>query len=222
MTEVDAREGKQPLLAREGWVHISIITLVCLAATMAFKWWALPLWLLWLFVVQFFRDPVPAIPMAATGQRPLVVSPANGKIVAVGNIEDPYRHKASMRISVFMNVFSIHSNRLPVSGTVKKIVYFPGTFLNAALDKASTENERNAVIVEMNDGVEVTTVQIAGLVARRILCYIEEGNSVTAGQRYGFIRFGSRVDIYLPEDAQVRVALGDKVSSGSSILASLT
>jgi len=217
--------SQHPLIAREGWVHLGVVTLICLAASMAFGWWALPLWLLWLFVVQFFRDPTPVIPTTlddgSQNADELVISPANGRIVALVETEDPYQQKSCLLVSVFMNVFSIHSNRSPVSGTVRQRSYFAGKFLNAALEKSSSENERNALIIETNSGIRVTTVQIAGLVARRILCYINEGDSVTAGERYGFIRFGSRVDVYLPLDAKVRVSLGDKVSSGSSVLATI-
>jgi len=194
-----------PLIAREGWVHVGLVSLFCLAASMAFGWWALPLWLLWLFVVQFFRDPVPIVPTTlsdgSVAEGELVISPANGRIVALVETEDPYQQQPRLLVSVFMNVFSIHSNRVPVAGVVRQRRYFPGKFLNAALEKSS--------------------FQIAGLVARRILCYINEGETVAAGDRYGFIRFGSRVDVYLPVDARVRVSLGDKVASGSSVLATI-
>jgi len=163
-----------PLIAREGWVHVGLISLFCLAASMAFGWWALPLWLLWLFVVQFFRDPAPIVPTAlndgSVADGELVISPANGRVVALVETEDPYQQQPRLLVSVFMNVFSIHSNRVPVAGVVRQRSYFPGKFLNAALEKSSSENERNALIIEMKSGVRVTTVQIAGLVARRILC----------------------------------------------------
>ncbi|GLR26816.1 hypothetical protein GCM10007875_19060 [Limnobacter litoralis] len=120
-----------------------------------------------------------------------------------------------------MNVFNVHSNRIPVPGTVKSVDYFPGQFVNADLDKASTENERNAIVIETASGVLVTAVQVAGLVARRILCYAKAGDAVDKGQRYGFIRFGSRVDVYLPPESVPKVAIGDKVSASSTILAEL-
>src|SRR5262245_24649612 len=120
-----------------------------------------------------------------------------------------------------MNVFNVHSNRSPVDGTVKERWYHAGSFLNAALDKASLENERNALHFVTPAGVSVTCVQIAGLVARRILCYVEPGASLARGQRYGFIRFGSRVDVYLPPDAVPKAALGDKVHATESVLATL-
>ena len=117
-----------------------------------------------------------------------------------------------------MNVFSVHSNRAPIAGTVKKIWYNPGLFVNAALDKASQENERNAVWYQAEDGTDVVSVQVAGLVARRILCYVNEGDRLDRGQRYGFIRFGSRVDLFLPESFSPTVSLGQNVSSGTSVL----
>ena len=117
-----------------------------------------------------------------------------------------------------MNVFSVHSNRAALAGTVKKIWYSPGLFVNADLDKASTDNERNAVWIQDKDGKDVVSVQVAGLVARRILCYVKDGDELEQGQRYGFIRFGSRVDLFLPVDFSSSVSIGDKVSSGSSIL----
>jgi phosphatidylserine decarboxylase len=126
-----------------------------------------------------------------------------------------------MKISVFMNVFNVHSNRAPVESVVRKRWYHPGSFVNAALDKASVENERNALWLATPGGADVTCVQIAGLVARRILCYVEAGAQLKPGQRYGFIRFGSRVDLYLPLDAEVSAALGEKVKAGSSVLARL-
>jgi len=117
-----------------------------------------------------------------------------------------------------MNVFSVHSNRAPLAGKVKQIWYNRGLFVNAALDKASAENERNAIWLQSKTGEDVVSVQVAGLVARRILCYVNEGDDLERGQRYGFIRFGSRVDLFLPEDFSIEVALGDNVSSGSSVL----
>jgi phosphatidylserine decarboxylase len=120
-----------------------------------------------------------------------------------------------------MNVFNVHSNRSPVDGTITKVEYFPGKFVNADLDKASTENERNAVVVSADNGAVVTFVQVAGLIARRILCYVAVGDRLARGQRYGFIRFGSRVDVYLPLTARPTVAVGDKVSATETVLAEL-
>ncbi len=206
-----------PIIAREGWPFLGIALLASSAAAFFFGWWSLPLWLAALFILQFFRDPpreVPDDPQA-------VVSPADGRIVSVGRAQDPYLKREALKISVFMNVFNVHSNRSPVDGAVKERWYFPGSFLNAALDKASLENERNALWLRTPDGRDVTCVQIAGLIARRILCYVEAGAPLARGQRFGFIRFGSRVDVYLPLDAEVKAALGEKVYAAESVLARL-
>src|SRR5207302_3306635 len=128
----------------------------------------------------------------------------------------------ALKISVFMNVFNVHSNRMPVDGRIENVWYFPGRFVNAVLSKASEENERNALAIRTPDGVNVTCVQVAGLIARRILCYVGAGDELVRGQRFGFIRFGSRVDVYLPLDAEVKAALGDKVYAAESVLAWLT
>ncbi|WP_455262603.1 phosphatidylserine decarboxylase, partial [Neisseria sp.] len=127
----------------------------------------------------------------------------------------------ALKISIFMNVFNVHSQKSPADCTVTKVVYNKGKFVNADLDKASTENERNAVLATTASGREITFVQVAGLVARRILCYTQAGAKLSRGERYGFIRFGSRVDMYLPVDAQVQVAIGDKVTGVSTVLARL-
>ena len=134
---------------------------------------------------------------------------------------DPHRNCEALKISVFMNVFNVHSQRSPVDGTVEKVEYYGGSFLNAALAKASDENERNAVLARLADGTQITFVQIAGLVARRILCYTKVGDALKRGQRYGFIRFGSRVDLYLPRNSRVLVTIGEKVSASSTVLAEL-
>lgn len=169
------------------------------------------------FVVQFFRDPARDIPANPED----VLSPADGRIVVVEKTTDPYRGVNALKISVFMNVFNVHSNRSPIDGKVERVDYFKGSFLNAALDKASAQNERNAVLAVTKTGRPVTFVQVAGLVARRILCYVNAHDLLHRGDRYGFIRFGSRVDVYLPEDATALVAIGDKVSASSTVLATL-
>ena len=168
-------------------------------------------------MLQFFRDPAreaPDDPLA-------VLAPADGRIVEVSRAEDPYLKREARKVSVFMNVFNVHSNRSPVDGTVKERWYFPGAFVNAALDKASLENERNALWLRTAKGADVTCVQVAGLIARRILCTAERGARLGRGERFGFIRFGSRVDLYLPADAEPRAALGDKVYGGETVLARL-
>ena len=206
-----------PVIAREGWPFLAAAILVALAVTWFGGWWSLPFWIVALFVLQFFRDPAREIP-AGDG---LVLAPADGRIVQVGAARDEYLKRDSMKISVFMNVFNVHSNRSPVDGTVEDVWYFPGAFVNAALDKASTDNERNALHLRSASGHDVTCVQVAGLVARRILCYVGKGDRLNRGDRYGFIRFGSRVDVYLPPGSTPRVAIGDKVSATSTVLAEL-
>lgn len=206
-----------PILAREGWPFIAISVGAAVAATLWFPVAQWPLWVIAGFVVQFFRDPPREIPQGEG----LVISPADGRIVAIEKTTDPYLNRQALKISVFMNVFNVHSNRSPVDGEVKQRWYNPGRFLNAALEKASLENERNALWIKTTDGQDVTCVQIAGLVARRILCYVDKGAQLARGQRYGFIRFGSRVDVYLPPNATPKVGMGDKVSATETVLAQL-
>lgn len=207
-----------PILAREGWPFIALAAGAALATTvLAGPWWSLPLWIVALFVVQFFRDPARSFEAAGNA----VISPADGRIVAVEKAHDPYLQRDALKVSVFMNVFNVHSNRVPVDGEVREVRYFPGRFFNAAIDKASVENERNAMVIDTADGTRITCVQIAGLIARRILCYAKPGDRVERGQRFGFIRFGSRVDLYLPLDATLRASLGDVVHAGQTVLAEL-
>jgi phosphatidylserine decarboxylase len=205
------------MIAREGWPHLAIVTAVALASTYLFGAWSLIAWVAVLFVLQFFRDPARSVP---EGMR-LVLSPADGRIIKVEKARDPYLNRDAMLVSVFMNVFNVHSNRSPVDGTVSGIWYFPGKFVNADLDKASTENERNAMHIKTASGADVTCVQVAGLIARRILCYVKQGDTLARGQRFGFIRFGSRVDVYLPLDARMKASIGDKVCATTSVLAEL-
>jgi len=206
-------------VAREGWPFLAAAAALAIAVGVFAGWgWSLPIWAAALFILQFFRDPpreVPDDPRA-------VVSPADGRVVAVERSRDPWLERDALKISVFMNVFNVHSNRSPVDGTVRKRWYSAGAFLNAALDKASVENERNALWFRTRSGEDVTCVQIAGLIARRILCYVGEGAELARGQRYGFIRFGSRVDVYLPLDAEPTASLGDKVYAAESVIARLT
>ncbi|MEY3754800.1 MAG: hypothetical protein RLY27_1401 [Pseudomonadota bacterium] len=206
-----------PLIAREGWPYLAGIGAVTLLVQslggFIFAW---PFWLTFLFVLQFFRDPPRLVPLAENA----VLAPADGRIVVVEKTTDPYADRQALKISIFMNVFNVHSNRIAVNGRIKKIQYFEGKFVNADLDKASTENERNAIVLEAN-GHDITLVQVAGLIARRILCYVRVGDQVKKGERYGFIRFGSRVDVYLPLTAEPLVTVGDRVSATSTILATL-
>ncbi|OIO11550.1 MAG: phosphatidylserine decarboxylase, partial [Gallionellaceae bacterium CG1_02_60_325] len=158
-----------PIIAREGWPFIAISLVVALAVSAWCLIWSIPLWIIFIFVVQFFRDPAREIPQDADA----VLSPADGRVIKVERTQDPYGEREAILVSVFMNVFNVHSNRSPVDGKVGKIQYFPGKFVNADMDKASTENERNAVVLTTRDGQTVTFVQVAGLIARRILCYIK-------------------------------------------------
>ena len=206
-----------PIVAREGWPFLAIAVLVAVIASWLVGWWSLPFWLVAIFILQFFRDPPRAVP----GDGYTVVSPADGRVVAVEPARDPYLERDAIKISVFMNVFNVHSNRSPVDGEVKRCWYNPGRFFNAALDKASAENERNALWLRTSEGADITCVQIAGLIARRILCYVREGDRVARGQRFGFIRFGSRVDVYVPQGATLKAALGDKVFATSTVIALL-
>jgi phosphatidylserine decarboxylase len=206
-----------PVIAKEGWAHLAIAVIVAAVATGFFGWWSLPFWVAALFVLQFFRDPAREVPQGAG----LVLCPADGRVLVVGNERDPYLEREALKVSIFMNVFNVHSNRSPVDGLVQSVTYSAGTFLNASLDKASSGNERNALHLRTDAGVDVTCVQIAGLVARRILCYAKAGERLARGERFGFIRFGSRVDVYLPVGARPRVAIGDKVKAGSTVLAEL-
>ncbi len=207
-----------PLIAREGWPFLKVSVAASILVTVLNGWyWAIPLWIISLFILQFFRDPAREVP---TGEKN-VLSPADGRIVAILPTQDPWLKHDSLKISVFMNVFNVHSNRSPIDGEVIQRWYSPGAFVNAALDKASVENERNALHLRNDKGQDVTCVQVAGLIARRILCYVDKGAKLTRGQRYGFIRFGSRVDLYLPPDSRVRVVIGEKVKATSSVLAEL-
>lgn len=207
-----------PLIAREGWPFLAITAIVALALqSFGLSFLSFLVWVFFVFELQFFRDPPRYVP----GPDNAISSPADGRIVAVERTQDPYAQREALKISVFMNVFNVHSNRISIDGTIKSVDYFPGSFVNADLDKASLENERNAVVIETKGGTQVTLVQVAGLIARRILCYVQPGDDVEKGQRYGFIRFGSRVDVYLPPESVPKVAIGDKVQASTTILAEL-
>ncbi|OQY55053.1 MAG: phosphatidylserine decarboxylase [Desulfobacteraceae bacterium 4572_88] len=172
-----------------------------------------------LFICCFFRDPDRLIPT----EQDAVVSPADGKVILAGAVDwCPFFEGPCMKISVFMTVFNVHVNRAPHEGTVRGVIYYPGKFFSANLDKASAENEHNALLIETDKGAKVCVVQIAGLVARRIICKVQDGDRLGRGQRFGMICFGSRLDVYLPADAKLDVAVGDKVSAGTSILGHLS
>ena len=176
--------------------------------------------ILTLWCVYFFRDPERVIPE----KKNIIISPADGKILFAGpskapeNLSDNKQQDLN-KVSIFMNVFNVHVNRIPISGKVIWLKYVPGTFLNASLDKSSEDNERMIVKIEVSKGIFIYVVQIAGLIARRIKCDLTENESVTIGQRYGLIRFGSRVDVYFPKDFNVLVNKGQTSISGETILA---
>lgn len=206
---------------REGWPFLGVFVAVTLVLFLVWQ----PLgWLgvvLTVWCYYFFRDPERVTP----SREGLVISPADGIVSQIAPAVPPAELGMAAteltRISIFMNVFNCHVNRLPVSGRVAAVSYRPGRFLNASLDKASEDNERNAVSVAMADGRQVAVVQIAGLVARRIVCDVRQGDVLEAGQRFGMIRFGSRLDVYLPEGVAPLVAEGQTMVAGETVLADL-
>lgn len=203
-------------VAREGYPFI-LAALFCIIVVWAvgLVWLEVLLVPLGIFVVAFFRDPERETP----ADKSAIVSPADGKVIKVEEIKDDKFLKAeALRICIFMNVFNVHVNRVPAAGRVVDVIYNPGKFFNASLDKASVHNEQNAVIMEGPGNRRFAFNQIAGLIARRIVCYAKPGMGYEKGQRFGLIRFGSRVDVYLPAKCKAKVKVGDKVRAGSSIL----
>jgi phosphatidylserine decarboxylase len=197
-------------------------------AFMAWETLAWPLAVLVLCIAAFFRDPVRVTPQGDGW----IVAPADGLVTLIRQIEPPRElvqddgsggpglmPGAVTRISIFMSVFDVHINRAPIGGTVRRVVYIPGKFMNADLDKASDENERQHLLIERGDGLMVGFTQIAGLVARRIIPFVKPGDMLAAGQRFGLIRFGSRVDVYLPRGTEPKVLIGQKVIAGETVLA---
>ena len=208
-------------IAREGWPFIAIFGLISLIFYFVYAplgWIGL---VLTLWCVYFFRNPDRVTPE----REGLIISPADGIVQMIAEVSPPEEldmgSEPVVRVSVFMNVFDCHVNRIPCDGRIGKLVYVPGQFLNASLDKASEENERQMVRIDLESGAFVGAVQIAGLVARRIVCYLEEDQIVLAGERFGLIRFGSRVDIYLPHGAVSQAVIGQKCVSGETVLADL-
>lgn len=208
-------------IAREGRPFIAIFAVATVMLALIADWLLVPGLILTAWCVYFFRDPDRVTPVR-TG---LVISPADGVVVSVGPA--PWPKELDMgdgevqRVCIFMNVFDVHVNRTPVDGRVVKLAYVPGAFVNASLDKASEKNERQLVAMESRDGRPLAFVQIAGLVARRIICKISEGQTLLAGERMGMIRFGSRVDVYLPPDVAPQVALGQRCVAGETVIADL-
>lgn len=212
-----------PPVHPEGRKFVAIAGAVTFAAWLWATWLTWPLIIVTVWVALFFRDPRRAVPQDDR----LVVAPADGLITLIETVPPP-REMAGpdglgdvplTRVSIFMSVFDVHINRTPVSGVIKSIVYIAGKFLNADLDKASEENERQHLLVERVDGVRIGFTQIAGLIARRIVPFVKAGEPVRVGQRVGLIRFGSRVDVYLPVGTAPKVALGQRSVAGETVLA---
>lgn len=203
----------------EGWKFVAIfagVTLVLFLLWEPLGWLGIGL-TVWCY--YFFRDPKRAVPQNAG----LLVSPADGVVSLIERAVPPPElgmgPEALVRVSVFMSVFNCHVNRAPIAGKITAVAYRPGTFVNASLDKASTDNERNALAIQIADGRTIAVVQIAGLVARRIMCWKAAGDTVRTGERFGLIRFGSRLDVYLPEGVEPQVALGQTMVAGETVLA---
>jgi phosphatidylserine decarboxylase len=218
MSIIDSIRKQLVPIHREGWPFIAIFAVI--ANLLAWIWGPLG-WvgaILTAWCAYFFRDPVRTVPVGEG----LVISPADGRVSMIAPAVPPSElglsNEPMMRISIFMNVFNCHVNRVPVAGRIEAIAYRPGLFLNAELDKASEDNERNAIIV--NTGRErYGVVQIAGLIARRIVSFVEEGDELGVGERFGLIRFGSRVDVYLPDGVEPVVGVGQTMVAGETVIA---
>ncbi len=209
------------LIHPEGWRFVAIfagVTVLLSLFSHTFGWIG-GILTTWCF--YFFRNPARVTP----SRDGLIISPADGKVVAVKEVIPPSEWEMGdeprVRISIFLNVFDVHINRIPISGTVRQVIYHPGKFFNASLDKASEFNERNTVIIDMENGDDIAVVQIAGLIARRIVCDIDDDDKVIVGRQYGIIRFGSRADIYLPVGASPLVIEGQRTIGGETVLADL-
>jgi phosphatidylserine decarboxylase len=208
------------IIAQEGYPFIIFsLVITVLISFFGICWLIILMVALTLFVVWFFRNPERYF----QDEEKLVISPADGKVVKIDDVEITGTIAGKYKkISIFMNVFNVHVNRVPYSGQIETINYHEGKFLSANLDKASVDNERNEVMIRTEDGRALWAVQIAGLIARRIVCWLNVGTPVKKGERFGLIRFGSRVDIYLPEDSKISVKLGDKVKAGETPLGYLS
>ena len=220
-----------PAIHPEARKFAAIAAVLCaLAAFLAWETLAWPLGLLVVCICAFFRDPERVTPQ---GDR-FIIAPADGLVTLIQKVPPPRELSVDdgsggarlgdasvTRISIFMSVFDVHINRAPIGGTVRRVVYIPGRFINADLDKASEENERQHILIERGDGTAIGFTQIAGLVARRIIPFVKPGDMLAAGQRVGLIRFGSRVDVYLPEGTESSVLLGQKIIAGETILAEI-
>ena len=201
-------------IASDGYRFIIPLVIITVALALSpLIWLAGVSGLLLLFVLNFFRDPERIIPT----DEGVVVSPGDGKVVEIVEEKDPLLDEPYRRISIFLNVFNVHVQRTPVGGRIERVKYNKGKFLNAASHKASLDNEQSSMIIHTGRQ-KVLVKQIAGLIARRIVCWAKEGDNYSLGERYGLIRFGSRVDLFLPLNAEVKVSLGDHVAGGSSII----
>jgi phosphatidylserine decarboxylase len=220
MTEPDIQRTRienRLSVAREGLPFIIpglIVTILLFFLSIFFA--GIILGIISIFVMYFFRDPN----RSCDAGEDTVLSPADGTIVDIRHLESNNNRMGApaLKISIFMSVFNVHVNRIPAKGKVSGIVYNPGRFFSANLDKASEQNEKNSVTLNTDSGHKVVVVQIAGLIARRIVCWVKAGDEVAAGQRFGLIRFGSRVDIYLPGDSHVTARLKDRVKAGESVI----
>ncbi len=209
------RNRNQPI-AVEGYPFIGLFAFITLTFGLL-GWGGLTfvMLLVTLFSVYFFRNPERLVP----DEPGAVIAPADGKVVFVGEVrEERFLNQDVIKVGIFMNVFNVHVNRFPITGKVVDAYYNKGQFLNASLDKASSENEQSGLVIETGEGVRILCVQIAGLIARRIVSYPEVGDTLAVGARYGLIRFGSRVDLYLPKGTDVRLRVGDKTVAGESIV----
>ena len=213
-------QNKNQPIAREGYPFIALFGFITLV--FALLGWAIPtllLLFLTLFSVYFFRNPERIIPAGDD----LVIAPADGRVIFVGDVqEDRYFKERVTKVSIFMSVFNVHVNRVPCNGRVVEMYYNKGQFLNASYDKASESNEQSGILLETDSGSKILFVQIAGLIARRIVTYPIVGDILQRGARYGLIRFGSRVDIYFPKNATVTVTLGERSVAGETILGTLS
>jgi phosphatidylserine decarboxylase len=209
------------IIHREGWKFSAISLFVSLILLVIWPLLSFVSFLITFFILWFFRDPERNTPIAE-GK---IISPADGKVCLIDLSVPPeelqYGTEEMQRVCIFMNVFNVHVNRVPVKGEIKKIIYKEGSFFNASLDKASEKNERNSIIITTENGIEIVVVQIAGLIARRILSFVSNGDKLNSGERFGLIRFGSRVDVYLPKTFKPEVKVGDKTIAGETIIGSL-
>ncbi|MGB2342783.1 MAG: phosphatidylserine decarboxylase [Gammaproteobacteria bacterium] len=218
---MDTKPSKRPIIHPEGWKFAFIFFVISLLTYLVYAPISIIGFLLTLFTLWFFRDPSRNTPLDSN----LIISSADGKVCLIDEACPPtevsMKQEKMKRVCVFMNVFNVHVNRSPVAGVIKDIVYKEGKFLNASLDKASEKNERSSLIINSEHGADIVVVQIAGLIARRILGFVSKNQNLNQGERFGLIRFGSRVDIYMPLDSTVQCSVGDKVVAGESVLASL-